>query len=41
MIATFLALLEMIKLNKISADYDHEKKDFIITERKGNDGAND
>ena len=34
MIATFLAILEMIKLNKISADYDHEKKDFIITEKK-------
>ena len=34
MIATFLALLEMIKLNKISADYDYEKKDFIITEKK-------
>ena len=33
MIATFLALLEMIKLNKISADYDHEKKDFIITKK--------
>lgn len=34
MIATFLALLGMIKLNKISADYDYEKKDFIITEKK-------
>lgn len=34
MIATFLAILEMIKLNKISADYDYEKKDFIITEKK-------
>lgn len=33
MIATFLALLEMIKLSKISADYDYEKKDFIITQR--------
>lgn len=30
MIATFLAILEMIKLNKITADYDEEKKDFII-----------
>ncbi len=34
MIATFLALLEMIKMNKISADYDYEKKDFIITRKK-------
>ena len=34
MIATFLALLEMIKLNQISAEYDYEKKDFIISERK-------
>lgn len=33
MIATFLALLEMIKLNKISADYDREKKDFIIKQK--------
>lgn len=33
MIATFLALLEMIKLNKISADYDCEKKDFIIKKK--------
>lgn len=33
MIATFLALLEMIKLNKISADYDREKKDFIIKKK--------
>lgn len=30
-IATFLAILEMIKLNKISADYDEEEEDFIIT----------
>ena len=30
MIATFLAILEMIKLNKIAADYDAEKQDFII-----------
>lgn len=36
MIATFLALLEMIKLNKILAEYSYEKKDFIITEKKGN-----
>ena len=34
MIATFLAILEMIRLNKISADYNYEKKDFIITEKK-------
>lgn len=33
MIATFLAVLEMIKLNKISADYDEEKREFIITGR--------
>lgn len=33
MIATFLAILEMIKLNKISADYDEESKDFIIREK--------
>ena len=32
-IATFLAILEMIKLNKISADYDSETEDFIITGR--------
>lgn len=30
-IATFLAVLEMIKLNKICAEYDHGKQDFIIT----------
>lgn len=34
MIATFLAILEMIKLNKISADYDAETDDFIITRLK-------
>ncbi len=37
MIATFLAILEMIKLNKITADYDEEKKDFIISTVKGSD----
>lgn len=37
MIATFLAILEMIKLNKITADYDDEKKDFIISSVKGSD----
>ena len=31
MIATFLAVLEMIKLRRISADYDAKKKDFIIS----------
>lgn len=31
MIATFLAVLEMIKLNRISADFDDEEKEFIIT----------
>ena len=31
MIATFLALLEMIKLSKIRADFDEEKNDFIIS----------
>lgn len=31
MIATFLALLEMIKLDKIKADFDEDENDFIIT----------
>lgn len=31
MIATFLAVLEMIKLNRIRADYDEENHDFIIS----------
>lgn len=35
MIATFLALLEMIKLNKITADFDEKKKDFVIAVKKG------
>ena len=30
MIATFLAVLEMIKMNRIRADYDEDKKDFVI-----------
>lgn len=30
MIATFLAILEMIKLNRITAEYDDEAQDFII-----------
>lgn len=36
MIATFLAVLEMIKLNKIRADYDEDKKEFIIRNGKRN-----
>ena len=31
MIATFLAVLEMVKLGKLFANYDAEKKDFILT----------
>lgn len=34
MIATFLAVLEMIKLDIIKADYDEAKKDFIIVRLK-------
>ncbi len=34
MIATFLAVLEMIKLNKLYANYDEEKKDFILSAEK-------
>lgn len=34
MIATFLAVLEMIKLGKLYADYDRDKKDFILTTEK-------
>jgi segregation and condensation protein A len=30
MIATFLAVLEMIKLNRIRADFDEDKQDFMI-----------
>ncbi len=30
MIATFLAILEMIKLSKLKAEYDENKKDFIL-----------
>lgn len=33
MVATFLALLELIKSNKILAEYDYEKKDFIINQK--------
>lgn len=32
MIATFLAVLEMIKLRTIRADYDENKKEFVISE---------
>lgn len=31
MIATFLAVLEMIKLNRIRADYSDDENDFVIT----------
>ncbi|MBQ3461938.1 MAG: segregation/condensation protein A [Clostridia bacterium] len=34
MIATFLAVLEMVKGGKLFADYDSEKKDFILTTEK-------
>ncbi|MGN0164522.1 MAG: segregation and condensation protein A [Candidatus Ornithomonoglobus sp.] len=35
MIATFLAVLEMIKLKKIRADYDEEQEEFIISSCAG------
>lgn len=42
MIATFLAVLEMVKLGRLSADYDSEKKDFILTSRRvGARGGNE
>lgn len=34
LIATFLAILEMIKLNKIIAEYNEDNKDFIIKQIK-------
>lgn len=34
MIATFLAVLEMIKMNKLYATYNEEDKDFILTTEK-------
>ena len=34
MIATFLAVLEMIRMGKLRADYDEGKKDFILTTGK-------
>ncbi len=36
MIATFLAVLEMIKLNRLYANYDETTKDFILTTEKTN-----
>lgn len=35
MIATFLAVLEMIKLRRIRADYDENRQEFIISGTKG------
>ena len=35
--ATFLAILDMIKFNKIVADYDEDANDFIITKRTSKD----
>ena len=32
MIATFLAILEMIKLNRITAEYDDAERDFMLSE---------
>lgn len=37
LIATFLAILEMIKLDKIRAEYDERKNDFIISTGKESD----
>lgn len=37
MIATFLAVLEMIKLNKLFADYDENLKEYILTTEKNNE----
>lgn len=34
MIATFLAVLEMIKMNKLFAEYSNETKDFILTAKE-------
>ncbi len=39
MIATFLAVLEMIKLSKIRADFDENRHDFIISAEKGEQPA--
>lgn len=37
MIATFLAVLEMVKLNKLYADYDENTRDFVLTTEKINE----
>ncbi len=34
LVATFLAILEMIRSSRLAADYDEEKEDFILTEIK-------
>lgn len=34
MIATFMAILEMIKESKIKADYNEKEKEFILTQRR-------
>ena len=39
MIATFLAILEMIKLNRLRADFDENSKDFIISTRNDNNNG--
>lgn len=36
LVATFLAILEMIRQSKITADYDENKQDFILKECRGN-----
>lgn len=36
MIATFLAVLEMVKLGRLYADYNEAEKDFILTTEKRN-----
>ncbi|MCC8168935.1 MAG: segregation/condensation protein A [Oscillospiraceae bacterium] len=33
MIATFLAVLEMIKMNRLFADYNYDTKDFVLTSK--------
>lgn len=38
MIATFLAVLEMIKMNRLFADYNEETKDFILTTKGEKNG---
>ena len=34
MVATFLAILEMIRSNRIFAEYDEDTKDFILIKTK-------